>query len=63
MFKKGTTVKILYPEYAAGITGKLVIIEDSSKRWIVRLDKNPFQEGKETVYLSLEESDFQVVND
>ncbi len=61
MLRKGTSVKIKYPEYVTGVTGKIVTMEDSSKRWIVCLDKNPFKDSQEIIYLSLEESDFEVI--
>jgi hypothetical protein len=64
MLRKGTSVKIIYPQYAAGVTGKLISLEESSQRWIVRLDTNPIKDKdkQETIYLSLEESDFQIID-
>ena len=38
MLKVGTVVRVIYPEYAAGIQG-VIQAQETSGRWIVRLGK------------------------
>lgn len=52
-------MRVIYPNYAAGIRGKL-IAQEKSGRWIVKLDRNPFGEG-EPLLLSLKTEDFEVI--
>ena len=61
MLKVGTVVRVIYPEYAAGIQGVLQA-QETSGRWIVQLEKHSEQEDDEPLLLSLEESDFEVIN-
>jgi hypothetical protein len=56
----GTKVRVTYPDYATGIRGCLQAQEPSG-RWIVQLEKNPFSRNAELLFLSLEESDFEVI--
>ena len=54
-------MRVIYPEYAAGIQGVLQA-QETSGRWIVRLEKHSEQEDDEPLLLSLEESDFEVMD-
>lgn len=60
MVQVGTLVRVIYPDYAAGILGRIQAREISG-RWIVRLEENPLEDSNETLILSLEESDFEVI--
>lgn len=60
MLKVGTVVQVIYPEYAAGIQG-VIQAQETSGRWIVRLEKHSEQED-EPLLLSLEKSDFEVID-
>jgi hypothetical protein len=59
MVEIGTLVRVIYPDYAAGMKGRIVGRELSG-RWIVKLEQHLLEEGNETVWLSLEETDFEV---
>jgi hypothetical protein len=61
MVEIGTLVRVNYPDYAAGILGRIVTREISG-RWIVRLEQNPLEESSEPIFLSLEETDFDIVS-
>jgi len=54
-------VQVLYPEYAAGTLGYLRA-EEENGRWIVQLIQNPIEDPNEPFLLSLEESEFEVVD-
>ncbi|MGF1480083.1 MAG: hypothetical protein ACFB4I_11410 [Cyanophyceae cyanobacterium] len=58
MLEIGTLIQVIYPQYAAGIQGKLLAREQAG-RWIVSLD---CADEREPLLLSLEESDFIRVN-
>lgn len=60
MIERGTGIRVLYPNYAAGLKG---VIEDREKkgRWIVKLENTSVTNKKETLLLSLDESDFEVI--
>ena len=60
MLKVGTLIRVTYPEYAAGHQGHLQAQEPSG-RWIVKLEENPFKDSEKPFLLSLEESDFEVI--
>ena len=57
MLKVGTLVQVNYPDYAAGFQGEL-LAQESSRRWIVKLNSSQI---KESLLLSLEESDFEAI--
>lgn len=59
MLKIGVRVRVLYPDYVAGLRGELVAQEDSD-RWIVKLEKN-LGDRSETL-LSLKTSDFELLD-
>lgn len=61
MLKVGTLVRVLYPEYVAGMWGYIEAREEGSGRWIVRLARNPIEDSDEPLLLSLKESEFEVV--
>ena len=61
MLKPGTLVRVLYPDYVAGELGYLQAQEDRG-RWIVRLTKNPIEAPDEPLLLSLEESEFELLD-
>ena len=55
-------VRILNPNYAKGFLGTIEGFECRSGRWIIKLEKSPFEGSEnETVWLSLSELDFEVV--
>ena len=61
MLKVGTLIRIIYPEYAAGSQG-ILQAQEPSGRWIVKVEKNSLREDiEEPFLLSLEESDFEVI--
>ncbi|NEO89889.1 MAG: hypothetical protein F6K56_06400 [Moorea sp. SIO3G5] len=60
MLKVGTLVRVLYPEYVAGLSGRIEAREESG-RWIVRLEENPFEQNDQPFILSLDESDFELI--
>ncbi|WP_036486649.1 hypothetical protein [Myxosarcina sp. GI1] len=60
MLKIGTRVRVHYPDYVAGLRGKL-IAQENLGRWIVRLEKN-LANPSQTLLLSLEASDFEVLD-
>lgn len=51
---------MLYPEYAKGIRGRLQEQEESG-RWLVQLEENPLDDSDEALLLSLDESEFEVI--
>jgi hypothetical protein len=61
MPKVGTLVRVLYPEYAAGMRGSIEAREEGSGRWIVRLERNLIEGNNEPLLLSLKESEFVVI--
>ncbi|MBZ8179608.1 MAG: hypothetical protein SAL07_01235 [Oscillatoria sp. PMC 1051.18] len=62
MVEIGTRVRVLYPLYAAGTCGRIQAREESG-RWIVKLDESTFAGATESVLLSLEESDFEIIQE
>jgi hypothetical protein len=60
MVQVGTLVRVIYPDYAAGILGR-ILAREMSGRWIVELEENPLEDSNEPLFLSLEETDFEVV--
>ncbi len=60
MLKVGTLIQVISPAYAAGILGRL-LAQEKSGRWIVQLEKNPLERSVELMLLSLEESEFEVI--
>ncbi|NJK48675.1 hypothetical protein HC931_11285 [Candidatus Gracilibacteria bacterium] len=61
MVQIGTLVRVIYPDYAAGILGRIQA-QEMSGRWIVRLEENPLEDSNEVLILSLEESDFEIID-
>ena len=59
--QSGTLVRVLRPDYAAGLIGVIEGSEKGSKRWIVKLEKSLLKDRDRTVRLSLPESDFEVI--
>lgn len=60
--KVGDVVQILKPDYATGLLGTIEGSEGESGRWIIKLEKSPFEDNKDNpVRLSLPESDFEVL--
>lgn len=57
----GVLVQVNYPGYAAGMRGRIQGREPSG-RWIVELEENPWQDSARPLLLSLEESEFEVIN-
>ncbi|MGK7932654.1 MAG: hypothetical protein AB4041_14655 [Microcystaceae cyanobacterium] len=62
MIPVGTLVRILYPDYAAGIRGRIEGREPSG-RYIVRLEEDPLKDNNFPLILSLEERDFELVHE
>ena len=60
MVKVGALVRVIYPQYAANLIGR-VIAQESSGRWIVELNTNPLNDGQAQLILSLNESDFILI--
>ncbi len=60
MIRISSLVLITYPEYAAGIRGK-ILDRETSGRWIVQLESNPLRDSGQPLIVSVEESDFRVV--
>lgn len=60
MVKIGLLVRVLYPEYVSGMRGTIQG-KESSGRWIVQLEKNPFKDTDKPLLLSLEESEFEIM--
>lgn len=61
MPRVGNLIRVLHPEYAAGILGSIQA-QEISGRWLVRLLENPLENTNEPLILSLEESDFEVID-
>jgi hypothetical protein len=61
MVQVGTRVRVIYPDYAAGMIGRIVGKEVLG-RWIVKLEQHLLEENNETFLLSLEETDFEVLD-
>ncbi|MBR8827953.1 MAG: hypothetical protein DSM107014_08640 [Gomphosphaeria aponina SAG 52.96 = DSM 107014] len=62
MLKVGMLVRVIYPEYAAGMKGFLLAREVLAQRWIVQLVENLIDNSDQPFLLSLEESDFEVID-
>ncbi|MEL4897643.1 hypothetical protein [Crocosphaera sp. Alani8] len=56
----GMLVHIVYPNYVKGMEG-YIQAQENSARWLVRLKQTPFNPQPESIILSLEESDFEVI--
>ncbi|MCA1992045.1 MAG: hypothetical protein LDL41_08355 [Coleofasciculus sp. S288] len=54
-------IRVIYPQYAAGVQGRIQAREESG-RWIVKLEENPINWSNEPILLSLDESDFEVID-
>jgi hypothetical protein len=61
MPKVGDLIRVLHPEYAIGVRG-YIQAQELSGRWLVRLLENPLENTDDTLILSLEESDFEVID-
>ncbi len=60
MLRVGMAVRVKNPEYARGLVGYL-IMQESPSRWLVRVTIPSFP--PEEIILSLEESDFEVIQE
>ncbi|ACK70965.1 hypothetical protein PCC7424_2549 [Gloeothece citriformis PCC 7424] len=60
MPKIGIAIRVIYPDYVAGMQG-IIQGKESSGRWIVQLNENPFKDSEKPLVLSLEESDFEII--
>jgi len=60
MLKVGTLIRVIRPEYAAGIQG-IIQGREESGRWIVRLEQNLMNPNDVPLMLSLDESDFELI--
>jgi hypothetical protein len=60
MIQAGTLVRVIYPDYAAGLLGRIQA-QETSGRWIVKLEENPLENSEEPLFLSLEEEDFEII--
>ncbi|WP_013321723.1 hypothetical protein [Gloeothece verrucosa] len=58
---RGTRVRVHYPKYAAGFMGIIQGREKGASRWLVKLQNDSFQDNPEPMILSLDLSDFQIV--
>ena len=61
MINIGMQIKVKYPEYARDLIGVIVAQELDSSRWIIEVKPNPFKSQRESLFLSLAKSDFEVV--
>ena len=62
MIKVGTTIRVIEPNYAAGLLGTIECHEGDSGRWIIKLEESPLSNNKDAPWrLSLPESDFEVI--
>ena len=61
MIRKGSLVKVLYPKYVSESRGIVEAPEDIPGRWIIRLVNNPLNNSEEPLFLSLSESDIEVI--
>ncbi len=60
--KVGDMVRILKPDYVIGLLGTIKGSEVEFERWIIKLEKNPFEDNQnKSVLFSLPESDFEVI--
>ncbi|MGK7942554.1 MAG: hypothetical protein AB4062_20830 [Crocosphaera sp.] len=62
MMKIGTVIRVISPEYVAGFMA-IITAKEINKRWIVRLKHSFFTDKKEVVLLSLNESEFEVIEE
>ncbi|MGK7940090.1 MAG: hypothetical protein AB4062_08065 [Crocosphaera sp.] len=58
----GTLVRVIYPDYAKGVEGR-VEAQESNGRWLIKLDQNPINHKQESIVLSLDESEFDVIQE
>ncbi len=56
----GAIVRVIYPDYAAGMLGRIQSQEPSG-RWIIKIEDHFLPNPEETMILSLNESDFEVI--
>jgi hypothetical protein len=61
MIRIGMLVRVIYPIYAQGMEGRIED-QETTGRWLVRLTENPLNHQQEEIMLSLEESDFEVID-
>lgn len=60
MAKIGTLVRVIFPEYAVGIRGRIEGQEESG-RWLVKLERHPIKQNNEPFILSLDKEDFEEI--
>ncbi len=60
MIRIGMMVRIISPEYVRGMEGRIEARENGG-RWLVRLEQNPINHQPESIILSLEESEFEAM--
>ncbi len=60
MIKIGNLVRVLYPSYAASLNG-IVVAREKRGRWLIRIESNCLKNSQESLLLSLNESDFEVI--
>ena len=58
----GMVVRVIYPDYARGFEG-LIEAKEKKGRWLVRLEQNPLNYRPESILLSLEELEFEVIEE
>lgn len=61
MIQIGSFVKVVYPDYVSDSHGIVEASEDISGRWIIRLTNNPLYDSDEPLFLSLNESEIEVI--
>ena len=58
----GKVVRVIYPDYARGMEG-FIEAQEKNGRWLVRLEQNPFNYRPESILLSLEQLEFEVIEE
>lgn len=58
----GMVVRVIYPDYARDMEG-LIEAQEKNGRWLVILEQNPFNYRPESILLSLEELEFEVIEE
>jgi len=61
MPRVGNIVRVLYPPYASNRLGRL-LVQEGATRWLVRIERDLALDINEPLLLSLEETEFEVID-